>query len=112
MQRPEENKIITDIPELVQLLNDAKDGKYRDENVYTQLFNKIINSHGVHFSANIVKDFKYEDLKVYTYMRLIGSLDEAFLNTNYRNDDYLRSKKQQIENATKDELLEIINKFN
>lgn len=112
MERPEEKKIISDVPELVQLLNDAKNGKYRDEAVYFQLFNKMINAHGIHFSVNIVKDFKYEDIKVYTYMRLIGNLDGAFLNTNYRNDDYLRSKKQQIENATKEELLEIITKFN
>lgn len=76
------------------------------------MFNKIVGSHGVHFSINIVKDFKYEDIKVYTYTRLICRLDEAFLNNHYRNDDYLRSKKQQIENATKEELLEVVHKFN
>lgn len=94
------------------LLAEAKDGKYREEKLYYGIFSKIVNSHGVHFSNNIVKDFKYEDVKVYAYIRLICSLDEAFLNTNYRNDDYLRSKKQQIENANKEELLELINKFN
>ena len=101
MQRPEEKKIITDIPDLGNLLEESKNGKYRDEKLYHGLFSKIVNSHGVHFSNNIVKDFKYEDVKVYAYIRLICSLDEAFLNTNYRNDDYLRSKKQQIENANK-----------
>ena len=112
MQRPEEQKIIKDVENLVELMNEAKEGKYREEKVYHSLFNKIVNSQGVHFSTNIVKDFKYEDIKVYTYIRLISSLDEAFLNTNYRNDDYLRSKKQQIENATAEDLIEIITKFN
>jgi len=49
---------------------------------------------------------------VYAYIRIIACIDQAFLNANYKNDDYLRSKKQQIENATKEELLEIIVKFN
>lgn len=96
MQRPEEKKIISDVADLVTLLNEAKEGKYREEKIYHNLFSKIVNSHGVHFSLNIVKDFKYEDVKVYAYIRLICCVDEAFLNTNYRNDDYLRSKKQQI----------------
>lgn len=65
------------------------------------MFRKIANLQGVHFSLNLVKDFKYEDVKVYTYIRIIANIDQALMNTNYKNDDYLRSKKQQIENATK-----------
>lgn len=96
MKREEEKKIVTDIPELLNLLTEAKEGKYRMENIYETMFSKIVNSHGLHFSNNILKDFKYEDLKVYTYIRLICCIDEAFLNSNYRNDDYLRVYKQKI----------------
>lgn len=49
---------------------------------------------------------------MYTYIRIIACVDQAFLNTHYKNDDYLRSKKQQIENATKEELLDLVTKFN
>lgn len=49
---------------------------------------------------------------MYTYIRVIACIDQVFVNTQFKNDDFLRSKKQQIENATKDELLEIVGKFN
>lgn len=85
----------------MDLLNQAKEGTYINDEVYMNMFKKIANSQGIHFSNNLVKEFKYEDIKVYTYIRVIACLDQAFLNTNFKNDDYLRSKKQQIENATK-----------
>ncbi len=65
------------------------------------MFKKVANSAGVHFSSNLVREFKYEDIKVYAYVRIIANIDQVFLNSSYKNDDYLRSKKQQIENATK-----------
>lgn len=61
---------------------------------------------------NIVREFKQEDVKVYMYMRLIGSLDEVLKNNFYKNDDYLRAKKQHFENANKEENLDFINKYN
>lgn len=76
------------------------------------MFKKVANSAGVHFASNIVREFKYEDIKVYAYVRIIANIDQVFLNSSYKNDDYLRSKKQQIENATKEELLDIIVKIN
>lgn len=69
------------------------------------MFKKVANTPGVHFPINLTKQLKYEDMKVYTYIRIIANIDDVFLNINFKNDDYLRSKKQQIENATKDELL-------
>lgn len=80
--------------------------------VYMNMFKKIANSPGIHFSNSLIKEFKYDDLKVYTYIRVIACLDQVFVNNNFKNDDYLRSKKQQIENATKEELLHIVSKFN
>ena len=72
-----------------------------------QMFKKVANTQGVHYTTNLVKEFKYEDIKVYAYIRIIACIDQAFLNT-----DYLRSKKQQIENASKEDLLELVAKFN
>lgn len=66
------------------------------DDVYMQMFKKVANTQGVHYSTNLIKEFKYEDIKVYTYIRIIACIDQAFLNTYYKNDDYLRSKKQQI----------------
>jgi hypothetical protein len=77
-----------------------------------QMFKKVANTQGVHYTTNLVKEFKYEDIKVYAYIRIIACIDQAFLNTHYKNDDYLRSKKQQIENASKEDLLELVAKFN
>ena len=60
------------------------------------MYKKVANTQGVHFSTNLTKQLKYEDIKVYTYIRIIACIDQALQNTQYKNDDYLRSKKQQI----------------
>lgn len=52
------------------------------------------------------------DVKTYAQIRIIGSLDLVIVNTNYRNDDYLRMKKQEIENKSKFELIEFVRPFN
>lgn len=96
MKRPEEEKIVTECDDLLDLLKQAKDGSYVVGDVYIKMFKKIANSQGIQFSNSLIKEFKYEDLKVYTYIRVIACLDQAFQNNNFKNDDYLRSKKQQI----------------
>jgi hypothetical protein len=40
-------------------MNHAKDGIYSSDEEYMSLFKKIANSHGVHFSDNVVRDLKY-----------------------------------------------------
>jgi hypothetical protein len=97
---------------LIDLIGIAKNGEYKAESAYITLFRKVISQPGVHFAINIVRELKPEDVKVYTYMRLIGHLDEALLKDYYKNDDYLRSKKQQFENASKEEHLDFIKKYN
>lgn len=52
------------------------------------------------------------DVKTYAQIRIIGNLDSVVVNTNYRNDDYLRMKKQEIENKGKQDLIEFIRPFN
>lgn len=54
---------------------------------------------GLKYTNAVLKEFKYEDLKVYSYIRIIGHIDVTFDKTSYRSEDYLRAKKQQIENA-------------
>jgi hypothetical protein len=60
------------------------------------MFKKLANSSEIHLKNNVIKDLFYEDLKVYAWIRNIVCLDEIFVNTNYKNDDYISSKKQQI----------------
>ena len=105
-------QIISAIPNLKELLNFAKQGIYKNEANYMKIYKSLMNSNGIHFANNILREFKYEDLRVYTYIRLIGMLDEILVETYYKNQDYLRSKKQQIENADKAEMLELIAKMN
>ena len=52
------------------------------------------------------------DVKTYAQIRIIGNLDQVAVNSNYRNDDYLRSKKQEIENRSKSDLIDFIRQFN
>lgn len=51
-------------------------------------------------------------MKVYFYIRLIGNIDKYILDANYKNDDYMRVKKQQIENMSKSDMIKDIKSFN
>jgi hypothetical protein len=51
-------------------------------------------------------------VKTYAQIRIIGNLDSVIVSSNYRNDDYLRMKKQEIENKGKTDLIEFIRPFN
>ena len=51
-------------------------------------------------------------MKTYSHIRIIGHLDQVVVNINYKNDDYLRMKKQEIENKNKGELIEFIRPIN
>jgi len=51
-------------------------------------------------------------VKTYSHIRIIGHLDQVVVNINYKNDDYLRMKKQEIENKNKGELIEFIRPIN
>ena len=75
------------------------------------MFQKIISKEG-HLPLNVVKEMKSEDLRVYMFLRLIGNLENVIKNSSYKNDDYLRVKKQHFENASREENLEFVEKFN
>jgi hypothetical protein len=59
MKRPDEEKIIKECDNLLELLNQAKEGTYVASEVYMNMFKKIANSHGIHFSNSTIKEFKY-----------------------------------------------------
>ena len=43
---------------------------------------------------------------------MIGSIDQYFVDSHYKNDDYIKMKKQQIENMNKAEMIEQVRPFN
>lgn len=69
------------------------------------------NSH-VHLSTNSMDSLSEGDTKVYFYVRLIGNIDKYFVDSHFKNDDYIKMKKQQIENMNKAEMIEQIIPFN
>jgi hypothetical protein len=72
----------------------------------------VMNNPNVYLSEAALQTIAEGDVKVYYYIRLIGSIDQYILDKNYKNDDYMRVKKQQIENMTKADLIKDIDPFN
>lgn len=71
-----------------------------------------MNNNNVHLTEGSLETLSEGDVKVYFYIRLIGCIDKYIVDSNYKNDDYMRVKKQQIENMTKPEMIENIKPFN
>ena len=64
--------------------------------MYLNRFIAIINNSNVHLSDATLDSLSEGDVKVYFYIRLVGNIDKYILDSNYKNDDYMRAKKQQI----------------
>lgn len=79
---------------------------------YHRLYVKIMNKPDVFVKEGELEKWADNDVKTYAQIRIIGNLDQVIVNTNYRNDDYLRLKKQEIENKGKVDLIEFIRPFN
>lgn len=71
-----------------------------------------MNNSNVHLSEAALETLSEGDVKVYFYIRLIGNIDKYVVDANYKNDDYMRVKKQQIENMSKSEMIQNIKPFN
>ncbi len=112
MAREEEKKIITECDNVLKLIEDAKNGKVDSTDDYHRLFLKIMNKPEVYVKEPELEKWADNDVKTYAQIRIIGNLDQVIVNTNYRNDDYLRMKKQEIENKGKADLIEFIRPFN
>lgn len=55
-----------------------------------------MNNSNVHLSDATLDSLSEGDVKVYFYIRLVGNIDKYIVDSNYKNDDYMRAKKQQI----------------
>ncbi len=64
--------------------------------MYLNRFIAIINNSNVHLSDATLDSLSEGDVKVYFYIRLVGNIDKYIVDSNYKNDDYMRAKKQQI----------------
>ncbi len=104
MSRDEEKKVLADnkIPDMIARSND---GQFEREEIYINRFVNIMNNSNVHLSEVALETLTENDVKVYFYIRLIGNIDKYIVDENYKNDDYIRVKKQQIENMTKPEMI-------
>lgn len=71
-----------------------------------------MNKAEVYVKEGELEKWTENDVKTYAQIRIIGHLDQVIVNTNYRNDDYLRMKKQEIENKSKNDLIDFIRPFN
>ena len=71
-----------------------------------------MNTNLVHISDQQLSSLSQNDLKVYFYIRLIGNIDKYFLDSNYKNDDYVHMKKQQIENMGQKDRIDNLKPFN
>jgi hypothetical protein len=72
----------------------------------------VMNNPNAYLSEAALQTLSDGDVKVYYYIRLIGNIDNYIVDKNYKNDDYMRVKKQQIENMTKADLIKDIEPFN
>jgi len=101
MTREEEKKIIVDCENVLKLIEDAKNGKIESVDDYHKLYVKIMNKPEVFVKESELEKWSENDVKTYAQIRIIGHLDLVIVSANYKNDDYLRLKKQEIENKTK-----------
>lgn len=53
-----------------------------------------MNNHSVHLNEGNLGSLGDGDIKVYFYIRLIGNIDKYFVDSNFKNDDYIKMKKQ------------------
>ena len=112
MTREEEKKIIQECENVLRLIEDAKGGKFDGFDEYHRLFVKIMNKPEVYVREGELEKWADNDVKTSAHIRIIGHLDQVIVNANFKNDDYLRMKKQEIENKGKKDMIEFIKPFN
>lgn len=112
MGREEEKKIIQECENVLRLIEDAKSGKFESFDEYHRLYLKIMNKPEVYVKESQLEKWPDNDVKTYAHIRIIGNLDQVIVNANFKNDDYLRMKKQEIENKGKKDMIEFIKPFN
>lgn len=53
-----------------------------------------MNKSEVYVKEADLEKWPENDVKTYAQIRIIGHLDQVIVNANFKNDDYLRMKKQ------------------
>jgi hypothetical protein len=65
---------------------------------YTDLYLKVMNNSRVHMNDEKVKALEMKDLRTYAFIRLTGHLDSHMKDKHFMEEDYIRFKKQELEN--------------
>lgn len=71
-------------------------GQFEREDIYLLKYMTIMNTSNVYLTEQALETLGEGDVKVYFHVRLIGSIDKYFVDANYKSDDYVHMKKQQI----------------
>ena len=116
MKRDEEKKIVMTVSstlgDIHSLIQNSNKGIFETETDYMQIYQKLMNHPEVYLSDKALETLSEVDLRTYTFIRVVGNIDTVFMNGSYKQEDYIRVKKQEIENKVKEDLIEYIKKWN
>lgn len=76
------------------------------------MYQQLINEEVVYCSEKQLMLMEHNDIKTYAYIRLAGRLDEFLPDSSYKNEDFIRLKRQELENMDKASLIEYVMRFN
>jgi hypothetical protein len=79
---------------------------------YAEMYQQLINEEVVYCSEKQLMLMEHNDIKTYAYIRLVGRLDEFLPDACYKNEDFIRLKRQELENMDKASLIEYVMRFN
>lgn len=69
------------------------------------MYNQVIGSQDVYFSTEVIKGsdkFELANVRVYAYIRIASRLDKLLDDNQYKNEDYMKMKKQSFHNSNKE----------
>jgi hypothetical protein len=82
----------------VEWIQETLKGNFMKARFYIDLYIKVMNDKDVHMSDQKIKTLEMKDLRTYAFIRLTGYLDSFLNDKNYMDEDYIRVKKQELEN--------------
>jgi len=63
---------------------------------YMEIYQNVMNKSEVRLKNEDLEGQIEENLRTYAYIRIIGNINEIFMNGAYKQEDYIRIKKQDI----------------
>lgn len=63
---------------------------------YSEMFVQIINEENTYCSEPQLKAMQLNDVKTYAYIRLTGYLDDFLPDKEYKNEDFIRIRRQEL----------------